>query len=145
MTTVNPYLTFKGNCEEAFTLYKSVFGGDFQYIGRYKDVPAPDRKTFPNVTDEKIMHVSLPITKEIILMGCDSPDQSTVVGDNITLSVTADSREVADRIFNGLAAGGKVKMAMNDTFWGSYFGMVADRFGVNWTISCDVKERQPDA
>jgi PhnB protein len=143
MTTVNPYLTFNGNCEEAFNFYKSVFGGDFQFIGRYKDVPATDRKNFPKETDNMIMHVSLPISKETILMGCDSVDalgQSTAFGSKITLSITTDSRTNADRIFVGLSTNGQVRMAMNETFWGSYFGVVADKFGIHWTISCDVNE-----
>jgi PhnB protein len=139
MTTVNPYLTLNGNCEEAFNFYKSVFGGDFQFIGRYKDIPANDRKNFTKETDQMIMHVSLPISRETILMGCDSAGVSSVVVGNIALSVTTDSKAEADRIFNGLSAGGQTKMAMAETFWGSYFGMCTDKFGVQWTISYDAK------
>ena len=86
MTTVNPYLTFNGNCEEAFNFYKEVFGNDFQYVGRYKDMPAADREKFPTEGDKKIMHISLPISKETILMGCDSLEtfgQAITFGNNI--------------------------------------------------------------
>ena len=138
MTTLNPYLTFKGNCEEAFNFYKSAFGGDFGYIGRYKDVPQSDRQIFALETDEKIMHVSLPISAETVLMGCDVVEafgQSIVEGNNFSLSVTTDSQEKADRLFHDLSAGGQIKMPMNQTFWGAYFGVLTDKFGITWTIS----------
>ena len=142
MTTVNPYLTFNGNCEEAFNFYKEVFGVDFQYVGRYKDIPASDRQNFPTIEDKKIMHISLPISKETILMGCDSPEpsgQTVTFGNNISLSVSTDSKGNADKIFNGLCVGGQVKMAMNETFWGAYFGVVTDKFGIHWTVSAELK------
>lgn len=139
MITVNAYITFNGNCEEAFNFYKSVFGGDFQYIGRFKDVPPADKEKFRPENENKIMHVSLPISKESILMGCDNPiaDEETVFGDNISLSVNIDNKAEADRIFNALSAGGVIKMPMSQTFWGSYFGMLCDRFEINWLINCD--------
>jgi PhnB protein len=90
MTKVNAYLTFNGNCEEAFNFYKSVFGGEFQYLGRYKDVPPNNKQNFFPESDQKIMHISLPISKETILMGCDNADVSgekTIVGNNISLSI----------------------------------------------------------
>jgi PhnB protein len=138
MTKINPYLSFKGNCEEAFNFYKSVFGGEFGYIGRYKDVPQPDRQIFAQEADEKIMHVSLPISTETVLMGCDTAEafgESIVEGNNFSLSINTDSKEKADRLFHALSAGGEVKMQMNQTFWGSYFGVLVDQFGINWTIS----------
>jgi len=140
MTTVNPYLNFEGNCEEAFNFYKSVFGGDFKFLGRYKDVPQADRKNFALEADDKIMHISLPISSETILMGCDIADvkeQSFLAGNNFSLSITTSSREDADRIFHGLSDGGQIKMQMNETFWGSYFGALTDKFGISWTISFD--------
>jgi len=142
MTTVNPYLTFNGNCEEAFNFYKEVFGGDFQYVGRYKDMPVADRQNFPTEADKKIMHISLPISKETILMGCDNSEtfgQALTFGNNIFLSINTDSKVSADKIFNGLSGGGQVKMPMNETFWGAYFGVVTDKFGIHWTISADIK------
>ncbi len=96
MTKVNAYMTFNGDCEEAFSFYKSVFGGEFLYIGRYKDVPPTDRQTFRLENDEKIMHVSLPISKETILMGCDSTEaygQGTIFRNNISLSINLDNND----------------------------------------------------
>ena len=143
MTTLNPYLSFNGNSEEAFNLYKSVFGGEFQYIGRYKDVPQKDRDIFPSEVDNKIMHVSLPISKETILMGCDTPSApgQLTFGNNISLSVTTDTKGEADRIFNGLSVGGQIKMTKNETFWGSYFGILTDKYGIHWTISFELSQR----
>lgn len=143
MTKVNAYITFNGNCEEAFCFYKSVFGSEFIYIGRYKDVPPTDRQTFRLVSDEKIMHVSLPIGKETILMGCDSTGangQGVILGNNISLSINIDNKEEAVRLFNELSVGGEIKMSMSQTFWGAYFGMFSDRFGINWMVNCESKE-----
>ena len=143
MTKVNPYLTFNGNCEEAFSFYKSAFGREFLYIGRYKDVPSPDRHTFQVDNDDKIMHVTLPISKETIIMGCDSPEssgQGIILGNNICLSINTDSKEEADRLFNELSNSGQIKRSMNQTFWGAYFGAFSDIFGITWTISFDSNE-----
>ncbi|MEO5572517.1 MAG: VOC family protein [Bacteroidia bacterium] len=142
MATVNPYLTFNGNCEAAFNFYKSVFGGEFGYVGRYKEMPPMDGKTILESEGEKIMHVSLPITRESILMGSDSSDafgHATVIGNNFSISVTADSNAEADILFKGLSVGGKQTMPMNQIFWGSYFGMLTDKFGISWMVSCDKK------
>jgi PhnB protein len=139
MTTVNVYLNFDGNCEEAFSFYKSVFGGEFPYIGRYKDMPAEEgRPPLPKEMENKIMHISLQISKETIIMGSDIGGEwaSTFKqGNNFTLSLNTDSKEEADRLFLGLSAGGKVTMPLNLTFWGDYFGMFTDKFGINWMIS----------
>jgi len=120
MTKVNAYLTFNGNCEEAFNFYKSAFGGEFQYLGRFKDMPPIEGQSAPESEAEKIMHVSLPISKETILMGCDSfkafVGQATIIGNNFSISINADSEAEADRLFNGLSAGGKVTMPMTKTF-----------------------------
>jgi len=139
-TTVNVYLNFDGNCEQAFNFYKSVFGGNFSYVGRYKDMPPQNGMPIPASEAKKIMHVSLPISKETILMGCDMMSgmgQQFTPGNNFMVSVTASSRQEADRIFKALAKGGRVTMPMADMFWGSYFGMAADKFGIQWTISYD--------
>jgi PhnB protein len=133
-------LNFEGNCEEAFNFYKSVFGGDFRFLGRYKDVPPADRKKFALEADDQIMHVSLPISPETMLMGCDVinvEEQPFVAGNNFSLSIGTDSREEADRIFLGLSAGGQIKMPMAETFWGAYFGVLTDKFEITWTISFD--------
>ena len=145
MATVNAYMTFNGNCEEAFNFYKSVFGGEFGYIGRYKDMPEMGGEKAPAEEGEKIMHVSLQVSKETALMGSDSSNafgQATIIGNNISMSVNAENKDEADRIFNGLAAGGKVTMPMNDTFWGAYFGMLVDKFGINWMMSYDSGEKK---
>lgn len=140
MATVNVYLTFNGNTEEAFNFYKSVFGGEFSYIGKFKDMPqSEDHPPLSPEEGERIMHVSLPISKETILMGSDSTSFSGDVtfGNNFSVSINTDSREEADRLFSGLSNGGKVIMPMETTFWGAYFGMFVDQFGINWMINFD--------
>lgn len=135
MRTVNPYLTFPGNCEEAFNFYKSVFGGEFTYVGRLSDMPPQEGYTIPDEAKNNIMHIALPISKETILMGCDEWDSGRITyGDNIGLSISVDTKEDADRIFEQLSAGGKATMPMSQTFWGDYFGMCFDRFNINWMI-----------
>ena len=146
MASVNPYLTFNGNCEEAFTFYQSVFGGSFPYLGKFKDMPPMEG--CPSISEadgNKIMHVSLPISKETILMGSDTSEafgNATVPGNNFSISINTDSREEADKLFAGLSADGQVTMPMNTTFWGSYFGMFTDKFGIQWMVNHD---EQPKA
>jgi PhnB protein len=141
MAAINPYLMFNGTCEEAFLFYKSVFGGEFPYIGKYKDAPAEEGEKLSEEALNRIMHVSLPIGNTI-LMGSDSHPRYGDVGfgDNFSISINTESTEEADRIFNGLSAGGKVEMPMNKTFWGAYFGMFKDKFGVNWMVNFDENE-----
>ena len=140
MVTINAYLTFDGTCEEAFNFYKSVFGGDFPMVGKFGDMPA--QEGMPPISDEvknRIMHMSLPISAETVLMGSDTMPgiHDHQVGNNISLSINTDSREESDRVFNGLSAGGKVSMPLADTFWGAYFGMWTDKFGINWMVNYD--------
>lgn len=139
MATVNVYLTFNGNCEEAFNFYKSVFGGEFSYAARFGEMPPQEGYEIPDSEKQKIMHISLPISKETSLMGCDSSSFSgnSIVGNNFSLSIDTGSKNEADRLFNSLSEGGKVTMPMNNTFWGSYFGMFTDKFDINWMISCE--------
>lgn len=141
MASINPYLTFNGNCEEAFNFYKSVFGGEFPYIGRFKDMPSD--KPVDEDEGNRIMHVSLPIGQGTLLMGSDTSKQmgNVTAGNNFAISINADSKEEADRLFNGLSAGGTVTMPMNDTFWGAYFGMFTDKFGINWMVNHDRNEQ----
>lgn len=136
MITINPYLYFNGNCEKAFNFYKDVFEVEFKYIGRYKDVPNADKQIFVE-QDNKIMHVSLPINNQTTLMGCDNTElyKGTICSNNFSLSITTDKKEEADKLFQKLSEGGKIKLAMNETFWGSYYGIVNDKFGINWKIS----------
>lgn len=141
MTTVNPYLIFNGTCEAAFLFYQSVFGGEFPYMGKFKDMPADENCPPPSAEDaERIMHVSLPIGNTI-LMGSDSNSQSgdVVMGANVSISINTDSRAEADRLFNGLSAGGNPFMPMSSTFWGAYFGMFIDQFGIHWMVNFDEK------
>ena len=146
MTTVNVYLNFNGNCEEAFNFYKSVFGGEFPYIGRFKDMPAQEgMPELPTEMDDKIMHVSLPISKETMLMGSDTGGEwapQFVQGNNFSISINAGSKDDADRFFNELSKGGNISMPMNNTFWGDYFGMFADKFGVNWMVSYNAQSQE---
>lgn len=140
MAQVNPYLTFNGNCEEAFTFYTSVFGGGPIHFNRFKDMPMEGQQ-LPEDALQKIMHVSLPISKETTLMGSDAhPMYGAIsVGQHMSISVNADTKEEADNIFNGLSAGGKVTMPIAATFWGAYFGMLNDKFGITWMVNCDEK------
>ena len=141
MAAVNPYLMFNGNCEEAFLFYKSVFGGEFPYIGRYKDAPAEEDEKLSEEQQNRIMHVSLPIGNTILMASDSHPRYGDVgFGDNFSISINAESTDEADRIFNGLSAGGKIEMPLNKTFWGAYFGMFKDKFGVNWMVNFDEKE-----
>ena len=146
MTTVNVYLTFSGNCEEAFNFYKNIFGGEFPYVGRFKDMPPhKGSKPVPAAYGEKIMHISLPISKETSLMGCDVGGEwsnNYKEGNNFTISVNTDNTDDATRIFNSLAEGGKITMPLAKTFWESYFGMLTDKFGINWMVNCELKEHK---
>lgn len=146
MTTVNIYLNFNGNCEEAFNFYRSVLGGEFPYIGRFKDMPPQEgMPPLPKEMEDKIMHVSLPVSKETSLMGSDTGGEwaSTFQqGNNFSISISTDSKEEADRLFNGLSDGGQVTMPMNNTFWGDYFGMFTDKFGINWMVSFNSNQHQ---
>src|SRR6478735_2783365 len=140
MATVNIYLTFNGNCEEAFKFYQSVFGGEFPYIGRFKDMPAGEGPKLKPGEENRIMHVSLPISKETILMGCDTGGEwasGYLQGNNFSMSIAADSKEEAEKLFKGLSTGGKVTMPLSKTFWSECFGMLTDKFGISWMISFD--------
>ena len=144
MASINPYLIFNGNCEEAFLFYQSVFGGEFPYIGRFNDMPPADGNPVLSEEDgNRIMHVTLPISDGYVLMGSDSNSASGEVtfGENVSLSINAKSKEEADKLFNGLSAGGSVTMPMNQTFWGAYFGMFTDKFGIHWMVNFDENEK----
>jgi len=136
MKAINPYLNFPGTTEEAFNFYKSVFGGELIGLTRFKDTPESSRVA--ENEKEKLMHVSLPVGKGNTIMATDALDsigQKLTFGNNIQLSIEAESKEEAEKIFNGLSAGGKVNMPLQDTFWKAYFGMIKDKYGVQWMIS----------
>lgn len=143
MAQLSPYLTFNGNCLEAFNFYKSAFGGEFATVMTYGQVPASEDN--PGTADpNKIIHISLPISKETAIMGCDMPAAygQAIFGSNFNISVNAASREEADHLFAALSTGGKVVMPMADTFWGAWFGMCTDPFGIQWMISHDAGQPQ---
>ena len=146
MKIINPYLLFQGTCEEAFNFYKSVFGGEFTFMGRFGDMPPQEGKTVSDEQKNKIMHVSLPVSRDGVLMGSDTGDSPmpNVVGTNISLSITVDSQETADNYFSSLSAGGKTGMPMAKMFWGDYFGMCTDKYGVNWMISYNDQFKFPE-
>jgi PhnB protein len=143
MALINTYLHFEGNTEEAFNFYKSVFGGEFAVFQRYGSVPPqPGFGECSESDKEKIMHVALPIRKENVLMGTDSlasMGHRVQVGNNFSISVHTESREESDKILSGLSEGGQITMPLADTFWGAYFGMCKDKFGIQWMVSYDHK------
>ncbi|RYY41691.1 MAG: VOC family protein [Chitinophagaceae bacterium] len=143
MPAINPHVNFNGNAEEAFHFYKSVFGGDFARVVRFKDIPDA-QFPIPEEEAQKIMHIALPIGTSNVLMGNDVPGFMGRVSEEENrskISVSADSREEAERLFNGLSAGGHVEMPLADSFWGSYFGMFRDKYGIEWMIDFDPRNR----
>ena len=138
MPLINPYINFNGNAEEAFTFYKSVFGGEFAQILRLKDLASADFVVAEKDAN-KIMHIALPIGKNV-LMGNDVPEEMGPVNEQENrskISISAESREEADQLFNGLSAGGNIEVPMADSPWGSYFGMFRDKFGIEWMVDYD--------
>jgi PhnB protein len=143
MAHINPYIHFNGNAEEAFAFYKSVFGGEFARVARFKDL-STEEHPFSEKEANKIMHIALPIGQHDVLMGSDVPDVLGQVNENENrskISVSAESKEEADKLFNGLSAGGEVEMPIGDSPWGSYFGMFRDKYGIEWMIDFDPKYR----
>jgi len=140
MAQINPHINFNGNAEEAFNFYKSVFGGEFAMVVRFKDMSSDE---FPVAEKEanKIMHIALPIGKNV-LMANDVPEILGRVNENENrskISVSAESREEADKIYNGLSAGGAIEMPIGDSPWGSYFAMFRDKYGIEWMVDFDPK------
>jgi PhnB protein len=136
MTKVNTYLNFAGNAEEAFNFYKSVFGGEFTSVIRFRDMPM-EGVEIPKADEGKMMHIALPIGKNFLLQASDALEslgQKLMPGNNVIISLQAESKEEADRLFTGLSAGGKVEMPMADQVWGDYYGSFTDKFGVHWMI-----------
>ncbi len=143
MARVSTYLNFARSTEEAFTFYKSVFGTEFvQSIARFKDVPpSPDMPPLPEADKNLVMHVALPILGGHVLMGTDSPESMGPLtkGNTVSINLEPDTRKDADRLYAALAAGGKKEMPLQEMFWGAYWGMVEDRFGVRWMVNCESK------
>ncbi|MFV8340162.1 VOC family protein [Flavobacterium sp. LB3P21] len=138
MALINPHINFNGNAEEAFNFYKSVFGGEFAKIMRFKDLASTEFQVSENEAN-KIMHIALPIGQNI-LMGNDVPENMGPVNENENrskISISAESREEANKFFSGLSAGGNIEVPIDDSPWGSYFGMFRDKFGIEWMVDFD--------
>lgn len=138
---VHPYLNFDGQAEEAFNFYKNVFGGEFTGIMKMNE--APGTENLSGEEQNRIMHVSLPIGKDTILMGSDivpSMGHTLKTGNSAYISLHPESREEADRLFNALSAGGEIEMPIDDQFWGDYYGSFADKFGIRWMVNYNPKQ-----
>jgi PhnB protein len=139
---VHTYLNFQGNTEEAFEFYKSVFGGEFSSVVRFKDFPM-EGVEIPKEHEDKLMHIALPLGEDNMLMATDAVEsmgQQVVQGNNVYISIHPDSREDADRIFNGLSQGADIEMPMADQAWGDYYGSLKDKFGVQWMVNYGVPQ-----
>jgi len=137
MTTTNIYLTFNGDCRQAFDFYKSAFGGEFQYVGKYSDVPAGSM-IIGDDEKENIMHITFPISEETMLMGNDhlrSFGPPPVKGDNFAIYVRVQDKATANALFDKLSHGGRIVLPMAETFWGSYYGLLVDKFGIKWKVN----------
>jgi PhnB protein len=140
MATINPYINFNGNAEEAFNFYKSVFGGEFATIMRFKDISSPEHPLTENDA-QKIMRITLPIGRNILIAN-DVPESMGRVSENENrskIAISTDTKEEADKLFNGLSEGGAVEMPMAESPWGSYFAMFRDKYGIEWTVEFDPK------
>ena len=141
MALINPHINFNGNAEEAFTFYKSVFGGEFVKIIRFKDLASPEFRVAEK-EENKIMHIALPIGQCNMLMANDVPEIMEKTNENENrskISISAESREEADKLFNGLSEGGNIEVPIADSPWGSYFGMFRDKYGIEWMVDFDPK------
>lgn len=141
MATINPYINFNGNAEEAFNFYKSVFGGEFESIVRFKDLESAEFPVPANEAD-KIMRIALPIGTNVLIAN-DVPEIMGRVNENENrskISVSTESREEADTIFAGLSAGGAIEMPMENSPWDTYFGMFRDKYGIEWTVEYQPNE-----
>ena len=143
MASINPHINFNGNAEEAFNFYKSVFGGEFAKIMRFKDLASAE---FPVAEHQanKIMHIALPIGKSI-LMANDVPEILGRTNENENRSkivISAESKEEANKLFNELSVGGQIEMPISDSPWGSYFGMFRDKYGIEWMVDFDPKYKE---
>jgi len=145
MATINPHINFNGNAEEAFTFYKSVFGGEFAMVVRFKDMGANPQNPISVDEANKIMHIALPIGASNMLMGNDVPTFMGRVNENENRSkimISVDSKDEAVKLFNGLSVGGNVEVPLSDSPWGSYFGMFRDKYGIEWMIDFDSKRKE---
>ena len=136
MAVINPHINFNGNAEEAFTFYKSVFGGEFAKVVRFKDI-ANEEFPLSEKEENKIMHIALPIGQCNMLMGNDVPEFMGKVNEQENrskISISTESKEEADQLFNGLSESGEIEMPIADSPWGTYFGMFRDKYGIEWIV-----------
>jgi PhnB protein len=143
MAVINPHINFNGNAEEAFTFYKSVFGGEFSKVIRFKDMAGSG---FPVSEKEKdkLIHIALPIGKTNMLMANDVPEIMGRTNENENrskISISTESKEEADKLFNGLSVGGEIEGPMGDGPWGTYFGCFRDKYGIEWIVEFDPKQK----
>lgn len=143
MASINPHINFNGNAEEAFNFYRSVFGGEFSRLVRFKDLAGPEMPV-SGKEENKIMHIALPVGKYNTLMGNDVPEFMGRTNENENRSkivIRAESKEEADKLFNGLSAEGQIEMPIADSPWGSYFGMFRDKYGIEWMVDFNPNEK----
>lgn len=141
MAVINPHINFNGNAEEAFTFYKSVFGGEFTKIIRFKDI-ASDEFPIAEKEENKLMNIALPIGQCNVLMGNDVPEFMGKVNENENrskISISAESKDEANKLFNGLSAGGSIEVPFTENPGGAYFGMFRDKYGIEWIVEFDPK------
>ena len=138
MAQISTHVAYNGNCEEAFLFYKSIFGGEFNNLMRNQDLPQ-DVPAIPDTIPSQILHISLPLGNGCALMGCDMPPAYGIAtsGNRFNISISTGSEAETEHIYNGLLAGGKVAMPLERTFWGAYFGMVVDKYEVQWMVTYD--------
>lgn len=140
MAHINPHINFNGNAEEAFHFYKSVFGGEFEMLMRFKDLASPEYPVAEN-EENKIMHIALPIGNSMLIAN-DVPESMGRTNENENrskISISAESKDEADKLFSGLSAGGQIEFPMGDSHWGSYFGCFRDKYGIEWMVNFDPK------
>ncbi|MCH7385071.1 VOC family protein [Acinetobacter dispersus] len=145
---LNHYLNFKGQTEQAFNFYKSVFGGEFAMLSRYGDMPPTEGVSLSEADKNLVLHVSLPINEFTVLMASDVNDQFCTQnsvfaqGNNhyISINLDPDEQDEAQRLFNALSANGQIEMPLEKTFWGALYGAFTDQFGIKWMINCQLDE-----
>jgi PhnB protein len=140
MTTINPWINFNGNAEEALNFYRSVFGGEFTKIVRFKDIASAEMPVSKD-DENKIMYIALPIGNGNVLIANDVPEFLGKVSENENrskIAVSVESKEEAERLLSGLSAGGQVEMPLSASPWGTNFAMFRDRYGIEWIIECSL-------
>ena len=136
MRNVDLYLHFNGTSEKAMTFYKKIFGGEFIAVQRYRDMPGSEK--MPTENRDKIVHMSLKVAEGTTIMASDvvSDESGIQFGNSYHICLQASTEKEADKLFAHFSEGGRIEMPMNKTFWGAYFGMCIDQFGVQWMINC---------